>query len=306
MSVGPTIFPSAPYGMPNSDPTNLKTTPAGTSLAHWVGRTWARLSYGRKVEPTWLEINRLDLPVRDLPSAFDGMTIAHLTDFHLGHHLPIRYLHEVVERTQAQRPDLIALTGDFIHKGFRHVEAVASAMRGFSAPLGVMAVLGNHDFSVRNALGWRRHKGLHSAVADALGANGVRVLRNEAVCLERPGGQLFVAGIDDLWSGECNPAAALAGLCPTSPRIVLAHNPLTVEQLDGHRCDLMLSGHTHGGQIDWPGAGRFLLGKRARRFAVGLCHHGSTPVYVSKGVGFGVRFRFGVRPEVSFVTLKRA
>ena len=151
--------------MPNSDPTNLKTTPAGTSLAHWVGRTWARLSYGRKVEPTWLEINRLDLPVRDLPSAFDGMTIAHLTDFHLGHHLPIRYLHEVVERTQAQRPDLIALTGDFIHKGFRHVEAVATAMRGFSAPLGVDWAL-SRNFAIGLEL---RYHGFFSNPPTSLG-----------------------------------------------------------------------------------------------------------------------------------------
>jgi predicted MPP superfamily phosphohydrolase len=170
----------------------------------------------------------------------------------------------------------------------------------------VFAVLGNHDFSVRNALGLRRHRGLHQAITDALADRGIRVLRNESEIVVRSGARLQVAGIDDLWSGECNPAAALNGLCPDSPRLVLAHNPLTVEQLGGERCDLMLSGHTHGGQVNWPGVGRLFIGKSARRLPAGLCHHAGTPVYVNKGVGYGWRFRFNVRPEVALFTLHRA
>jgi len=123
----------------------------------------------------------------------------------------------------------------------------------------------------------------------------------------KKGGKPFqVAGIDDLWSGECDPVAALRDLCPNSPRLVLAHNPLTVEQLSGERCDLMLSGHTHGGQVNWPGVGRLFIGKNARRLPAGLCHHAGTPVYVNKGVGYGWRFRFNVRPEVAIFTLHRA
>src|SRR5688572_10781390 len=272
-------------------------TSAGAAAARWLGRNWARLSYGRKVEPTWLESNRIPLPVRDLPSGLEGLRIAHLTDFHGGHHLPPHYLAEVVERTVAHQPDLIALTGDFVHKGYDHVEDVAALLGQLRAPLGVYAVLGNHDFSVRNALGLRRYRGLHQAVADALSGQGIRVLRNESVVVRKGGKPFQVAGIDDLWSGECDPAAALRGLCPNSPRLVLAHNPLTVEELAGERCDLMLSGHTHGGQVNWPGVGRLFIGKKARRLPAGLCHHNGTPVYVNKGVGYGWRFRFNVRPE---------
>jgi predicted MPP superfamily phosphohydrolase len=123
----------------------------------------------------------------------------------------------------------------------------------------------------------------------------------------KKGGKPFqVAGIDDLWSGECDPAAALRALCRKSPRLVLAHNPLTVEHLGDERCDLMLSGHTHGGQVNWPGVGRLFIGKQARRLPAGLCHHAGTPVYVNKGVGYGWRFRFNVRPEVAIFTLHRA
>jgi predicted MPP superfamily phosphohydrolase len=291
--------------MSNSIATMALPTPTGAAAARWLGRTWARLSYGRKIEPTWLESNEFALHIPDLPKSLCGLRIAHLTDFHGGHHLPPSYLKEVVHRTLSHKPDLIALTGDFVHKGYQHVESVARSLSHLSAPLGVYAVLGNHDFSVRNASGFRRHRGLHKAVAGALESHGVRVLRNESAIVRRAGAKLQVAGIDDLWSGECDPKSALRDLCPKSPRLVLAHNPLTVEHLGEERCDLMLSGHTHGGQVNWPGVGRLFIGKKARRLPAGLCHHGRTPVYVNKGVGFGWRFRFGVRPEVAIIKFHR-
>jgi uncharacterized protein len=275
-------------------------------MAQWVGRTWARISYARKVEPTWLELNPHSIPVTDLPEAFTGFKIAHLSDLHHGHHMPDDFLPRAVELTMAQKPDLIALTGDFIHKGYKHVEDVAKALAGLNAPHGVFAVLGNHDFSVRNSLGFRRHRGLHKAIADALTNQGIRVLRNESHQLQRPEGKVLLAGLDDLWSRECDPDQALEGHCPVTPRIVLAHNPQTIHLMDKHRCDLMLSGHTHGGQINWPGIGRFFLGRKARQFAAGMYKHKSTHLFVHKGVGFGWRFRFNVRPEIAVHTLRRA
>jgi uncharacterized protein len=292
--------------MPHRNKPMTLASPTGAESARWLGRMWARLSYGHLIEPTWLESNEIRLPISDLPEGLEGVRIAHLTDFHGGEHLPKHYLREVVDRTLAHQPDLIALTGDFVHKGYRHVNDVARALGDLRAPLGVYAVLGNHDFSVRNAMGWRRHRGLHQAVTDALSVQGIRVLRNESKTIDRAGSPLQIAGIDDLWSGECEPAKALSALSPHSPRVVLAHNPLTVEQLGNERCDLMLSGHTHGGQVNWPGVGRLFIGKNARRLPAGLCQHGATPVYVNKGVGYGWRFRFGVRPEVAIFHLHRA
>jgi predicted MPP superfamily phosphohydrolase len=280
--------------------------PMAVRVAHWVGRTWARISYARGVEPTWLETNPHAIDVEGLPEAFSGFKIAQLSDLHGGHHMPEDYLPRAVDMTLAEKPDVIALTGDFIHKGYRHVETVAKVLARLQAPHGVFAVLGNHDFSVRNALGIRRHRGLHRAVADALAGQGIRVLRNEALPLEKGSEKVFLAGLDDLWSRECDPERALGGLCPRTPRVVLAHNPQTVHLLAGHRCDLMLSGHTHGGQINWPGLGRFFLGRKARQFAAGLYRHNATHVYVHKGVGFGWRFRFGVRPEIAVFQLRRS
>jgi predicted MPP superfamily phosphohydrolase len=275
-------------------------------LAHWIGRNWARLSYAVRVEPTWLEVNRHTIPVAGLPAAFAGLRVVQLSDLHCGRHLPGHYLDEAMALALAQHPDLIVLTGDFIHKGYRGVETAAAAVATLRAPLGVFAVLGNHDFSVRNALGIRRHRGLHRAVADALAARGVRVLRNELVRLRRGEHSLALGGVDDLWSRECDLERTLDGLSPDEPRVLLAHNPQTVDRLAGRRCDLMLSGHTHGGQIDWPGLGRVTLGRKARRHAAGLYRENGTWLYVNKGVGYGWRIRFNVRPEVAVLTLEPA
>jgi len=273
-------------------------------IVRFVGRTWAQVGYARHVEPTWLEVNRIPMPIRGLAPAFHGLKIAHLTDFHYGAHIPSGYLENALERAQAERPDVIALTGDFIDRGPRHVEKAARLFRHLKAPLGVFAVLGNHDFSVHNIRGARRYPDLHRTVADALGGEGVTVLRNKAVRFDRDGGGLVVAGIDDLWSRESNPIATFHGQCPETPRIVLAHNPQSVEHFENHRADLVLSGHTHGGQIDLPVLGRVLLGKSAKRWAAGLYPHNQGHVYVNKGVGFGWRFRFGVRPELAVFTLQ--
>ena len=273
-------------------------------FARFLGRNWARVGYAYHVEPTWLEVNRFELPVRGLPAAFHGLKVAHLSDFHYGRHIPAGYLEDALTRTLDEKPDAIALTGDFIDRGHEHVLSAARLFRHLKAPLGVFAVLGNHDFAVHNARGVRRHPDLHRSVSDALGSQGVRVLRNESVRFDRAGGGLIIAGIDDLWSRESDPAAALAEHCPDTPRVVLAHNPESVEQFGGHRFDLILSGHTHGGQVNWPGLGRVLLGKRARRWAAGLYPHDGGHVYVNKGVGFGWRFRFGVRPELAVFTLR--
>jgi uncharacterized protein len=274
-------------------------------VSKWLGRNWARVHYARKVEPTWLEVNDHELPIANLGAAFDGFRIVQISDLHCGRQLPSAYLQQVIAAAQGERPDAIVITGDFVHKGFHYVEHAADCLEDLSAPHGVYAVLGNHDHSIRNALGIRRHRHLSRTITEALIARGVRVLDNESVTIQRGGDQLHVAGVDDLWSRRCDLGLALAGLNPETPRVVLAHNPRTVERLEGRRCDVMLSGHTHGGQVDWPGLGRVTLGRRAKQYAAGLYRHEQTHLYVNKGVGFGWRFRYGVRPEVAVFQLRR-
>src|SRR6516165_6852056 len=136
--------------------------------ARWIGRSWARVSYGYRIEPTWLELNCRDVPIVGLPPSFAGFRIVQLSDFHCGRHVTPTYLAEAVDLAQAQDPDLVVLTGDFVHRGYKYVDSVAEALGRLSAPSGIFAVLGNHDFSVRNALRIRRFRHLHSAVTRAL------------------------------------------------------------------------------------------------------------------------------------------
>jgi predicted MPP superfamily phosphohydrolase len=305
--LAPTAHPPRPAIAPPGS--SARPGPRGSLVgrfARFVGRNWARVGYAYHVEPTWLAVNRFTLSVRGLPAALAGTRVAHLSDFHHGPHIPVGYLENALERTAAEKPDLVALTGDYIDRGPDHVGTAARLFRNLRAPMGVFAVLGNHDFSVHTARGARRHPELHRRVSDALSAEGVTVLRNRSVRVERNGGGLLVAGVDDLWSGESNPDAALGGTCANTPRLVLAHNPQSAEQLAAHRADVILSGHTHGGQINWPGLGRLLLGKKARRWAAGLYPLEAGHLYVNTGVGFGWRFRFGVRPELAVITLQSA
>lgn len=272
--------------------------------ARWVGRNWAHWTYAVRVEPTWLEVNCIPVPISRLPSSFAGFKVLQMTDFHGGRFVSSEYLDEAVELAARQNPDVVALTGDFIHKGNGHIERVARSLGRLRAPGGVYAVLGNHDYSVHNALGRRRNPDLHRQVADALAAHGISVLRNQAVPIRRGDDAIQLVGMEDLWSRQCDPEVSFAGLSPDQPRIVLAHNPLTVELLHQRRCDLMLSGHTHGGQVVLPGLGRVALGPGGRRFCAGMYRVGATWLYVNKGIGHGVPIRYQVRPEIAVFALQ--
>src|SRR4051812_10548231 len=127
-----------PRGSPPDQP--LLATSWKARLARFLGRNWARIGYAYRVEPTWLEGNRVTLPVRGLPAAFHGLKVAHLTDFHCGKQIPAGYLEGALERTLAEKPDIIALTGDFIDRGPGYVETAARLFRGLKAPLGVYGV----------------------------------------------------------------------------------------------------------------------------------------------------------------------
>jgi predicted MPP superfamily phosphohydrolase len=149
------------------------------------------------------------------------------------------------------------------------------------------------------------HRRLADAVRGALQRRGVTVLTNEHRVLEHNGAAVAVAGVEDLWSREADLPAALRGIPDGIPRVVLAHNPATIAQAEGLRCDLMLSGHTHGGQIRIPSLPPGAGGPQAARFAAGLYLHDSGYLYVNRGIGYTFRFRYKVRPEIALFELRR-
>jgi len=275
-------------------------------LAAWLGHLWACYTYARRIEPHWLEVTRTTVFLPRLPSAFDGLRIVHLSDFHAGRRVPAALLAESVELANRQRPDLIALTGDFVHAGYRYIEPMAEMLGRLRAHEGIYAVLGNHDFSVRHAWRIRARRRLHLAIETALWRRGITVLRNSWRLLQRHGQQLAIVGVDDLWSGQCDVPHAFGRLPGSVPAVLLAHNPRVIERLgESTRCDLVLSGHTHGGQVHLRHVGPLFLARRYRPIAAGLCRHRGCQLYVHRGVGYSFRLRYRVRPEVAVLELRR-
>lgn len=228
------------------------------------------------------------------------LRIAILTDLHVGSPFNgIAKLREIVDRTDAARPDLICILGDLVIQGvvggrFVPPEETASELARLRAPAGVVAVLGNHD-------AWLNH----ARVKNALEANGIRVLEETAAEFATPAGPVWIAGISDLWTGAHDVPTALAAVSDDrAPVILLTHNP-DVFPLVPVRVSLTLAGHTHGGQVSLPLLGRPIVPSRfGQRFAAGHIVEGGRHLYVASGLGTSILpVRFRVPPEITILTL---
>ena len=209
-----------------------------------------------------------------LPEAFSGLRVLHLSDIHHSLFFPLDRVAAVVELCNRLKPDLVALTGDFVTYSRRSIEPVAEMLGTLRARLGVVAVLGNHDFRVGADI-----------VQRALRRQRIRVLRNRHMMLRDGGDALPVAGVDDLGYGA-DLRAALRGIPEGSPTILLAHNPRLVKHAARYGVGLVLSGHTHGGQVNLPLLGT-VYGRSPEqlRFKIGWDRLGATQIYVSRGIG---------------------
>jgi uncharacterized protein len=267
----------------------------------------ALAGYGVVVDPFRLCVTRRTFPVRDLPRELDGLRIVQLTDIHHGPWFAMKHVRTMVEQTNALEADLICLTGDFVHRSPRYIEPLAGALAELKAKVGLVGVLGNHD--------WQEDAPL---TQEAFRRVGVRLLDNSRLVLtpdrklmESASGGLCIAGVGDLWKHTQDYRAALGHLPDDMPRVLMAHNPDTAEEPGlraTSRVDLMLSGHTHGGQIFVPGLGTPVLPSRyGQKYARGLVQGPTCPVYVSCGVGMALLpVRIGVLPEIAVIELTPA
>jgi predicted MPP superfamily phosphohydrolase len=235
--------------------------------------------------------------VTDLDPRHDGLRIAHLTDIHVGRITPRRHIREAVELANRAGADLIALTGDYVCWKLSEIAMMEEQLAGLEAPR-VVATLGNHDYFTSA-----------SRISAALRRNGYDVLFNEHTTVEVRGAPLHVVGIDDPVTRKDDVPAAFHGLSGRAgTRVALAHCPEASHAIAGHGADLILSGHTHGGQIWVKGLSDRIFYKRMRRrYRVGMYRVDDSELYVGAGVGFsGVRARFGngTRAEVALITLR--
>lgn len=253
-------------------------------------------AYARLIEPYHYLISETDIYIKDLPERFEGFRIAQLTDVHHSDILSIGEVRRVVELAQQTKPDMFVLTGDYSTTYRKYIEPCAEALSSLNAPEGVWAVLGNHDHYTDPELTTR-----------ALERNHIAVLNNKNTAIRRGPDFLQLSGIDD-WSWNATDwPKAFAGLKKQVPTILLSHQPSVLELEQTKEVSLILSGHTHGGQIMLP-----LLGAPARfatkdlMYAQGLFHRDNTQLYVSSGTGvIGLPVRFGVRPEIAMLRLRR-
>jgi uncharacterized protein len=239
-----------------------------------------------------IEVTRHEILIDDLPQAFDGYRIAFLTDTHVASFMRRGLYREVVEQTMRFQPDLILLGGDFV-TWERHIPLMAEVLlTGLEAPDGVYAVLGNHDY-------WANGDGVIAAMT----ARGVRFVINRNLQLRRGDASIWLAGIDELYRGEPDVDAAFALV--QGPCIALSHHPDVIDLLRGRRVDLLVCGHTHGGQIRVPFFGSIVVPSRHEaRYASGFHREERVLMYVSRGIGAIPPLRILCKPEVATFTLR--
>lgn len=258
-------------------------------------------AYAYFVEPTWLRVRRLTLRIKGLPLDLDGLRLVQLSDLHVGSAVPRWFLRKVIDTTQALNPDLIVLTGDYVHTQPDDAAEITALLRPLQAPTGVFAVLGNHDYAV-NYPGDTGIPGVEDIVISALERAGVQVLRNDWVPIGGGKRPLALFGIDELLSGRAR-VAPLDALPSASPRLVLCHNPDIISFLSGRGFDVLLCGHTHGGQVRIPPFPPPFTATRNRRFWGGLFQDEHKQIFVSRGIGYTWRARLASRPECVLITL---
>jgi predicted MPP superfamily phosphohydrolase len=244
-------------------------------------------------EPFMIATEQQAIYLRRLPGPLNGLRVVHLSDMHYGPLVDPQHLARAVEIANDLNPDLIALTGDYISHERGYAAPCAALVGQLRARFGVFAVLGNHDH-------WTDAK----LITDLFRAEGIRVLLNEGLRLDIGGQAFWLAGVDDTMVGLEDLSLALAGSRDDEFKLLLAHNPVILRRAGRAGVDLVLSGHTHGGQVILrPERNR--SGRPRRRLLRGLGRRGNTQIYVTRGLGTVVLpIRYGCPPEVSLLEFR--
>jgi uncharacterized protein len=267
-----------------------RTTPLRT-----IASGLAQIARAAFAEPYLLAVERHAVGLKRLPRELDGLKIVQLSDIHHSPFTGREQVERAVEVANSLQPDIIALTGDYVSHEREYVQPCAEMLGRLKARCGVYACLGNHDNWVDADL-----------VTDLFTLAGIRVLNNEGLRFQDRGAEFWLAGVQDTMVGLEDLPLALAGSREDEMKLLLAHNPVILRRAARAGVDLVLSGHTHGGQVTWRSE-RSASGRVRRRILRGLGRRGETQIYVTRGLGTVVLpVRYGCLPEVSQLTLRRA
>lgn len=252
-------------------------------------------SYPVMIERYLIGVNHYTIPVLRLPPAFDGFTIVHLTDLHLGRLTSLSIIEYVIDQANRLSGDITVLTGDYV-LGMNIDEPmnqVWPVLMRAQAPQGVYAVLGNHDHwaDAQRSIHWLRKSGFD--------------LRHKAIPLERDGQRMWLGGTGDYWEDRQTIDEIFSGIPAGECKIVLAHNPDSADVAFQTQIDLMISGHTHGGQVRLPFVGAPRLPVKNKKYSSGLVTSDRFPVFISRGIGYAIYpVRFNCPPEIAVLTLR--
>ena len=293
--------------MPLSSPTTKQTSSRRDFLKASAFGAAGLALYSGEVERHWIDVAQRDITLRGMSADFEGMRIVQLSDIHMDYYTEPFFLRRVIERINQLAPDAVFLTGDFVTSGgmsgsVAHEAAwqCAGILKGLDCK-SVHAVLGNHDVSAGA-----------TTVAAALGSVGINVLRNSFLPIERGSGRMWLAGLDDPLAGKPDLDAAIPENIRNvrnEPVVLMCHAPDYATHIQSHTAgqavDLMLSGHTHGGQIRLPLIGALILPPMGQLFVEGWFQLGHMGLYVNRGIGtIGVPFRLDCPPEITVFTLR--
>ncbi|HUJ27883.1 MAG TPA: metallophosphoesterase [Myxococcales bacterium] len=285
---------SAARRLPGGYSESRRAVMAGAAKAV-IGGTFAAVAFG--VEQAELQplLTRHEVPIRGLHQDLDGLTLVQLSDIHAGALMTEERMLRIARAANALNPDLVVLTGDLLDVSPLAARPFSRAFRELKPRLGAFAVLGNHDY-------FAGFPAVERAVRDA----NATLLRNSGVRIERGRGSLFLGGVDDPSHGSLgpHPARALKAAAPEEPRIVLAHRPSLFEDCAAQGAQLVLSGHTHGGQIALSPA--WSLARVLGPYTMGLYRRGDSTLYVHRGMGTvgPMPVRLGSPPEIALIVLR--
>jgi hypothetical protein len=271
-----------------------------------TGVTAAGLAfYSGEIARHELDIVNRPIAITNLPIAFNGYRIVQISDIHLDEYTEPFFLERIVQKVNALIPDVVLLTGDFITHGSltfiaggHAIRRCAEILTTLAAPLRY-AVLGNHDVTFNAPV-----------VINALNAHGTPVLVNQNVPIERNGARLWLCGVDDPGTSHPNLDLAIPEK-PDGPVLLMAHEPDYADDViahpRGHLVDLMLAGHSHGGQVRLPFVGPLILPPMGLKYPEGHYRFNQMQLYVNRGIGtVGLPFRLNCPPEITLLTLNPA
>lgn len=266
---------------------------------------WSVIFYGSFIEPQILAVHTQKIDI----GGEETLRAALISDIHVGPYKKDGWVSRVVEKINSLKPDVVFMAGDFVYDDAEQAKYLAP-LKDLKAPLGVYAVFGNHDYDEGRDFDTTQAKMRSGTVKTALEAVGVKVLINSGVKLRKGKKDFFVLGLDDLWTFNANIKEALKtvgyALAMPHPNIVLAHNPDVVMLSELKEADLVLAGHTHGGQIrlPWYGSVPRIPTALGNKYDRGLFNFKNIRLFITNGVSeWGPRARLMTPPEISLLEI---